>query len=195
MNDKRLDFNPVLISTERSRSADFTIAFLQVVGFAALTALCADAKIYLSFSPVPITLQSLAVILSGAILGARKGMLSQMLLIAAGAAGFSVFSQKGAGYLALMGPTGGYILGFVLTAYVVGWMKDHRYFQGFWQTNMLLFISSLFIFIPGVLWLKVLTNISFSHALTIGFYPYLIGDVLKTLVASSFVFGLKKLRG
>jgi biotin transport system substrate-specific component len=182
----------ISIGTERSRTLDYSIAILQILGFAGLTALCADAKIYLSFSPVPITLQSLAVILSGALLGSKKGALSQIVLIAIGASGLSVFSVKGAGYLALLGPTGGYILGFVLAAFVAGWMKEHSFLVGFWKTNAFLFLASLFIFIPGVVWLKTFTGVSTSSALTMGFYPYLLGDIIKTLAAVSFVAVLKK---
>lgn len=157
---------------------------LQILAFTTLTALAAHIRIPLPFTPVPITLQSLVVILAGIFLGSKKGATSQIALILAGFLGFSVFSQSGPAYAVVLGPTGGYILGFVFAAYVAGWMKEHLELQGFWSRSLALFGASLFIFIPGVFWLKIFTGQNWGLALSLGLYPFLLGDILKTLVAA-----------
>jgi len=132
-------------------------ASLQIAGFAALTGLCAHAKFFLPFTPVPITLQTLAVVLAGAMLGPYKGALSQMALIAAGLIGLPVFAQASV-------VTGGYLLGFILAAFVAGWIFQYSKPKSFFLKFNLLFIASLFIFLPGVIWLKTFTGMSFSKA-------------------------------
>jgi len=181
------------VQTETLRSftvSKAVIVGLQIVGFAALTALCSHAKFYLPFTPVPITLQTLAVVLAGAMLGSKKGAASQLTLIGASLAGIPVFSTPGA----VFGPTGGYILGFVLAAYVSGWMFERLNTKSFMVKFGLLFLASLFIFLPGVVWLKTLTGISFSKAIALGFTPFLIGDLIKTLIATLFLTGSEKIK-
>lgn len=155
----------------------------QIAAFTLLTALCAHAKFYLPFTPVPITLQSFAVVLSGALLGSRKGLASQVLLLVAGSMGFSVFSA-GTGLAVILGPTGGYLLGFLLSAYVAGKIFESEKNLGFFKTNSYLFLASLFIFLPGVVWLKVFTDASWASAIQMGFVPFIAGDILKTVLAS-----------
>lgn len=94
--------------------------------FAALTAVVSPVKIPLGFTPVPITLQTLMVLLSGAVLGARYGALSQALYLLVGALGLPVFAGGGSGFGAILGPTGGYLLSYPLAAATVGFMKDWK---------------------------------------------------------------------
>jgi len=170
----------------------FAVALLQILGFAGLTALCSKAQFYLPFTVVPITLQSFAVVLAGALLGPEKGALSQMALIGSGMGGLPVFTPHGPGFLGFFGPTGGYILGFVLAAYVTGVLFQRLRPRGFFSTSVLLFIASLFIFIPGVLWLKVYTGNHLSAALQQGFFPFIPGDILKSFMAAGVLMGLQK---
>ncbi len=173
---------------------NISIASLQIIGFAALTALCAQVKIPLPFTPVPLTLQTLAVVLSGAVLGSRKGALSQIALIASGTMGLQVFSQAQPGYSLLMGPTGGYIIGFVIAAYITGLGFEKLKLDNFMKRSLFLFIASFAIFFPGVIWLKIITNTSFISALTLGFVPFLIGDIIKTIAACSFLSALDRFK-
>lgn len=173
------------------KSSVLLISILQIVAFAVLTALCA-ARIPLPFSPVPITLQSLSVVLAGAMLGPWRGALSQITLIGMGLIGLPVFSDRLPGFITLAGPTGGYILGFVLCAFVTGWIVRYQKPAGFWTKSLYFFVASLFIFLPGVLWLKVLTGASLATALAMGFYPFLLGDVIKTFVAAGFLKAVRK---
>ncbi|HRK02519.1 MAG TPA: biotin transporter BioY, partial [Oligoflexia bacterium] len=125
------------------------------------------------------------VLMSGLFLGPWKGAVSQALYIGLGALGLPFFAAPAA----LAGPTGGYILGFVLAAFLTGSLsqkiKDH---SGVWnkiKTYGLVLIASLGIFVPGVLWLKLLTGQSWSASLAMGFVPFIIGDLIKTAIAVS----------
>lgn len=160
----------------------------------ALCILCAQIRIPLPGTAVPITLQSFAVLLSGALLGASRGALSQAILIGLGAAGFSVFSSGGPGYLALLGPTGGYIVGFVLAAYVSGLLFELKRPKSFFIQSLYLFIGSLFIFVPGLVWLKAFTHATWTQTLAMGLWPFLIGDIVKVLLASSVYYSQQKIR-
>lgn len=177
-------------STSSITTRSLATGLVQVLAFTVLTALCAHARFYLPFTPVPITLQSFAVILAGAFLGSQKGFASQALLIAAGAVGLNVFSA-GAGIAVILGPTGGYLLGFMLAAFVAGKMAERKTLKGFWETSALLFVASLFILIPGVIWLKVLTGSSWISAIQMGFIPFIIGDIVKTFAAAAAVKALR----
>ncbi len=174
------------LSTTSKSSTTLTTWFLKwatpVILMSLLTALAAQAKFYLPFTPVPITLQSLVVILSGAWFGMNRGAASQVLLAVLCAFQVPVYSQAGA----LFGPTGGYILGFVFAAMAAGFLRDRGWLKknGFLMSSLLLFAASMFIFIPGVIWLKVWTGRTFYEALAMGFFPFLIGDVVKTLTAA-----------
>lgn len=159
-----------------------------ILMFALLTAAGSQIKFYLPFTPVPVTLQSLAVVLAGGFLGSRAGLASQVLMILLGIFGLPVLTNSDVSMLqALTGATGGYILGFMICAYVVGKMQEAKVFRSFLSTYGYLFAASLFIFIPGVIWLKFFLNLTWTAAILQGFVPFLIGDVLKTLIAAGAV--------
>ena len=103
----------------------YTIGYsiLQVLFFALLIGFSAQIKIQLPFTPVPITLQTFFVILSGAYLGFSKGVFSNILYISAGLSGFPIFAGFGSGIIHLLGPTGGYIFGFIFALGVAGFLK------------------------------------------------------------------------
>jgi len=163
-----------------------------VVFFCALTALASSARIYLPFSPVPITLQTMAVALGGVFLGAWGGISSQLLLIALSGLGFQVFSGTQTGWASLVGPTGGYVLGFMLYAFVLGALRDRGALKGMTRSFILILASSLFVLVPGVLWLKVSQSMTWSVALSAGFVPFLIGDVIKSFLAASVFVSFQK---
>jgi biotin transport system substrate-specific component len=175
-----------------SRTSDWVFVAFQILFFSVLTALCAQIKFYLPFTPVPITLQSFAVIMAGATLGSHRGAISQAFLLVLGGLGFQVFTGDVSGWQALLGPTGGYILGFILAAYVAGAMREKGYLKGFWRSALWMFIASFFIFLPGVVWLKVATSLSWQQAVLLGFVPFLAGDVVKTLMAAGSHWTLSK---
>jgi biotin transport system substrate-specific component len=166
--------------------------------FAALMAVSANTFIYLPFTPVPITLQVLTVIFSAIMLGGRWAMASQFAYIAMGLAGMPVFAGFISGPAALMGPTGGYIMGFALAAYITGMLATGKYFNACIKKNDYLstfiagFSGLLVIYMMGGLHLcgflyslspgKPLADIIRS-AWIMGIRPFIILDVAKILAA------------
>jgi biotin transport system substrate-specific component len=164
------------------------------LAFAVLTYLGSQVSIYLPFTPVPITLQVLTVILAGLMLGPRLGALSQLEYVMAGVLGAPVFAGGKSGLIALLGPTGGYIVGFVFAAYVTGTVYS-IYRKG---SNWSLFLSSalgdITILFLGAAWLAVgfiLTGSSIvesiSKSVMVGIVPFIGIDFLKVMVAAIFV--------
>ena len=146
-------------------------------------ALLAQVKIPLSFTPVPLTGQTFAVLLVGATLGSKRGALSMLLYIALGAFGLPVFAGGAAGLAYLSGATLGYLIGFVIAAYVIGLLAE-RGLERSVRTSILPFlIGTVIIYICGVAWLTIVLG-SISKAVMAGLVPFLIGDLIKLLAAS-----------
>ena len=153
---------------------------IAVLAFAAATALGAYVRVPVPLTPVPMTLQTLFVVLAGALLGPRLGAASQLAYLGAGIAGLPVFTA-GAGLGYLLGPTGGYLLAFPVTAFLAGLVAQGVTGRGIGALAALfvgLFAASLVILFGGAGWLGVLTG-DYAGALTLGLVPFLIGDVVK----------------
>ncbi len=158
---------------------------IAVAAFAIATALGAQVFVPLPFTPVPMTLQTLFVVLAGALLGPTLGAASQVAYLAMGVAGLPVFFGGSFGLAHLLGPTGGYLLAFPVTAYVAGLLarpgrkgllEGARLFAG-------LFLASLVILVGGTAWLAALTG-DLAGAAALGLVPFLIGDVVKVGLAT-----------
>jgi biotin transport system substrate-specific component len=155
-----------------------------VASFVILTSLGAFVRVPLPFTPVPLTLQTFFVLLSGAFLGSNLGALTQLSYLFLGASGVSLFSGVACGPYYLLGPTGGYLLGFVAAAFFLG--KALKYSSNnFFLTFTMFCVADVMILSCGVLWLKVLTGYSFSQLIFIGFVPFVAGDILKASVAAA----------
>ena len=153
-----------------------------------LMALLAQVRIPLGFTPVPLTGQTLGVLLVGALLGSRRGAAALALYIAEGVLGLPFFAGGGSGWAYLLGPTGGYLLGFVAAASVVGWLAE-RGLERKLRTALLPFAAgTLVIYLCGAGWLAVLMGVQKAFAL--GVLPFLFGDVLKALFAALLLPGL-----
>jgi len=153
-----------------------------VLAFAAFMSLGAFVRIPLPFSPVPLTLQTFFVLLSGACLAGNFGGLSQLVYVLLGTAGLPVFSQAGSGVLYLLGPTGGYLLGFVLASLFIG--RLIRHIPDKVSSIFVLFcLADLILLSFGVLWLKFISGCPLTKSLLIGFLPFIPGDLLKALAA------------
>ena len=137
--------------------------------------------------PVPVTGQTFAVLLAGAVLGARRGALSVLAYIAEGLAGLPVFAQGKAGLLALAGPTGGYLVGFVAAAYVVGLLAQRGWDRRPNTTALAMIAGNLVLYSFGLAWLFCLSSIFAkplsSGVLSVGLYPFLFGDIIKIGIA------------
>lgn len=160
----------------RSLAKDATL----VVGGATLTAIC--SQIAIPWIPVPFTLQTFAVLLCGLVLGSRRGMLSQATFVVAGAAGLPVFQGFTGGFLHLAGPTGGYLIGFVLAAGVVGMFAEREWDRKVLTNAVAMVAGSLVILGVGCAWLSV--YVGWHKALWGGVLPFLPGDAIKAIAAS-----------
>lgn len=147
---------------------------------ASLTAV--GAYIHVPIGPVPIVLQNLFVLLAGLLLGARWGLTSIAVYVLVGACGVPVFAGGKGGLAALAGPTGGYLLGYILAALLVGWLASRQ--QKRLALDILaVVVGSLVIYALGVPWLKWVTNWPWDKALMLGMLPFLPGDAFKAAIA------------
>jgi biotin transport system substrate-specific component len=146
-------------------------------------AVLAQVKIPLPFTPVPLTGQTFAVLLIGETLGSTRGAASMVLYIALGALGLPVFAGGASGIAYLSGATLGYLVGFVMAAYVIGRLAE-RGLERNVRTSVLPFlIGTIMIYICGIAWLMIVLG-SFDQAITAGLLPFLIGDAIKLMAAS-----------
>ena len=150
-----------------------------VIAFSLVTAACAQISIHLPFSPVPITGQTFAVLLSGAVLGWRRGFLSQVVYLAEGAAGLPVFADGAGSALRLVGPSGGFLLCFPLAAALVGYLVEQGVARSAWKLVGALVSADMLILLAGSTWLHLLFRVPYAQAWLLGFYPFLIADVAK----------------
>ncbi len=155
-----------------------------VVGFAVLTAVAAQWRIPLPFTPVPITGQTFAVLLAGAALGVRAGAASQLLYVAMGAVGLPVFSGARGGWEVVTGATGGYLVGFVVAAAVVGALAERRHDRHFSTTLSAFVVGSFVIYAFGTTGLMWAANMNPTEAIVKGVAPFVFGDVLKAGLAA-----------
>lgn len=157
--------------------------FIGVTAFIFLTALSAFVRIPLPFTPVPVTLQTLFVLLSGAFLGANLGGISQVGYILLGTLGLSIFTGVGSGVLYILGPTGGYLAGFVLASiFVAKFINSAR--NNFLAVFFLFCLADLVLLTSGMLWLKISLSLNTAKALMIGILPFIPGDLLKAFAAA-----------
>ncbi len=164
----------------RSRTSASDTAW--IVGFSLFTALAAQMEIRLPYTPVPITLQTLAVLLAGAVLGSRRGFLSQALYLAEGAAGLPVFAGGAATVVHLMGPTGGYLWSYPFAAALIGWMVERGASRRAVTFAAALISSDLVILVSGLVWVHQFFGTTFRQALALAFFPFLVGDIIKVVV-------------
>lgn len=164
-----------------------------VVAGSILVALCAQIKVNLPFTPVPITGQTFAVLTVGGLLGSRLGPLSLLLYMAEGSVGllwgsetrgFNVFADGTGGWEIIAGPTGGYIVGFVLAAFVVGWLTERGLDRNPLTASIAMFVGNVALYIPGLIWLDHKFP---GMAFEFGLYPFILGDFAKLLLAASIL--------
>lgn len=169
---------------------------IAVAFFAALTTVGAWISFPLPFSPVPIVLANLIALLSGAILGKWLGPLSQIVYLTMGIAGIPVFANHTAGPSVIAGPTGGYLIGYVLASFVTGLLVEYLpHFSGSRAVEsarlaISLTSGALVIYLTGVPWLARVAGMDIQTALVKGFYPYLPGDAVKIIVGTTLCLSL-----
>lgn len=162
-----------------------------IVAGSAAVGLAAQLEVRLPFTPVPMTGQPFAVLLVGALLGARRGALAMLAYLGEGALGLPVFSGGAAGVAKLLGPTGGYLLGFVPAAFVTGFLAERGWDRRVLTTWAAMALGSTMIFLCGVPWLA--RFVGWEAALPAGLYPFVVGDVIKQVLAALALPGAWKL--
>ena len=168
----------VMFGTQSSNLTSYDISLfkkiLLLIAGVALLAICAHLKV--PFYPVPITMQTLAVMLIGFTYGARLGSSTIVVYLSFGAIGAPVFAG-GAGLAYMSGPTGGYLFGFLVAVYLIGYFTEKGYGRTFISTLFLALLGTIVFYVFGVGWLT--TILGFEKAITFGLLPFLYGDVLK----------------
>ncbi len=161
-----------------------------VLGGALLTAAAAQISIPLGFTPVPVTGQTLAVLLVGATLGVRRAVASQVLYWVLGAVGFPFYSAGEGGWEAATGSTFGYFVGFVLAAALVGHLAERGQDRSFVTSATAMLAGTVVIYLCGVSWLAYSLGVPFysgsgEDAFTYGLAPFIVGDLIELAVAAA----------
>jgi biotin transport system substrate-specific component len=157
---------------------------LMLISVGALfVAILAQVKIPLPFTPVPLTGQTFAVLLVAAALGSKRGAASMAFYIALGAFGLPVFAGGAAGMAYLTGATLGYLIGFVLAAYVIGLLAERGLERNIRTSVFPFLVGTIIIYACGVSWLAALLG-NFSKAITAGLIPFVVGDIIKLVAAA-----------
>lgn len=166
--------------TRRSVAADATLILLGSLLVAAF------AQLSIPMQPVPITGQTFAVLLVGMALGSRRGALALTAYLAEGIAGLPVFAEAKFGLATVQGPTGGYLLGFIAAAWLVGLLAEKGFDRGLLKTLAAMAAGTAMIYLCGVVWLSPFVGgiAGESGALALGMYPFLLGDAIKAVAAA-----------
>lgn len=152
-----------------------------VLMLAGTLVLAISAKVQVPFWPVPVTMQSLAVLVLAMSFGLRLGVATLALYLVQGALGLPVFAS-GAGLAYLAGPTAGYLFGFVAAAAVVGWLAERGWDRTIWLSMAAMTLGTLILMGSGVAWLSTL--IGFEQAVASGFTPFIVGGILKIVLGA-----------
>lgn len=173
-----------LIAGDRSRTARLAWDVTLVVGAAAMVGALAQVSIKLSFTPVPITGQTLGVLLAGASLGWRRGAAAMALYGLAGIAGVPWFAGATSGYV---GASFGYIIGFFLAAAACGYLAERGADRSVLGSVPAMIAGEILIYLAGVTWLAVDLHVGVGTALHLGFTPFVIGDAIKAAIAAGLL--------
>jgi biotin transport system substrate-specific component len=161
--------------------ASLMAAFIAVGGYLAIP-----------IGPVPIVLQNLFVLVAALLLGGRWASAAVAVYLLAGACGLPVFAGGGGGLGHLFGPRGGYLFGFLAAAFVVGRISEMSGLRPGWEIAGMV-VGSLLVYAIGVPWLSTMLGLSYSKALAVGMYPFVVGDVLKIVAALAIVKSVRPL--
>jgi biotin transport system substrate-specific component len=171
-----------------------TKALVVVLGSIALTI---SAKLKVPFYPVPMTMQVFVVLALGLMLGFRLGVATVLLYLAEGALSLPVFAgtpERGLGLAYMMGPTGGYLLGYLFAVAAVGWLAEWGWTRRLPEAVAIAFLGLLLIYVPGLLWLGTVVGWD-KPIFEYGFTPFILGDAVKVLLAALLVTGIWQWKG
>ncbi len=183
------------VISQRALPRSGLVSVLLVAAAAGLTAIAAQWRIILPFTPVPITGQTFAVLLTGAALGWKLGAAGQLLYVAVGVLGAPIFADGLGGVEVIQGATGGYLVGFIFAAGLVGWMAAHRQDRTFATMFTAFIAGTALIYAFGVIGLMMATGWPLGEAVEKGVVPFLLGDLIKATAAGLILPGAWRLLG
>jgi biotin transport system substrate-specific component len=184
------------VITDRVFPRSRVSSLILVVAAAALTALAAQWRIDLPFTPVPITGQTFAVLLTGAALGMSRGAAGQVVYVGAGFLGLPVFAGGESGWSnTVAGGTVGYLFGFVVAAGLIGYMAERRQDRTFPTMFTAFVVGSVVIYAFGVAGLMITLGMSLNEAVVAGVIPFVVGDIIKASAAGVLLPGAWRLVG
>jgi biotin transport system substrate-specific component len=166
---------------------------LLVTGGAVFIALVAQLAFYLPFTPVPVTGLTFGVIVTGAAMGAVRGLLATLLYVLLGVAGLPVYADASYGIDVLLGVTGGYLVGSVLAAALTGFLAEKAWDRKVVSAVPSMLLGELVIFTVGVGWLMIVLDVGLAEGLALGFLPFIVGEVVKLVAAGLLLPGAWKL--
>jgi len=173
----------------RALAGDPSLARQVAMVLAGSLLVAASAQVSVPMYPVPMTLQTLAISLIGLTYGARLAAITLAVYLVQGALGLPVFAGGAATLPYMMGPTGGFLIGFVAMAWATGWLVERGLDRGIVRLFVASFLPALGLFVPGVLWLWAVTPLSIEGAFAAGALPFLPGAVVKAAIAALIVAG------
>jgi biotin transport system substrate-specific component len=173
---------PIVISETVLRSVG-------VLVFIVLTGLGAFVRIPLPFTPVPITLQTFFVLLAGAMLGKKFGFFSQAGYVTLGAIGVPIFAGATSGIGCLLGPSGGYLFGFMVASFLIGILLEKN--KNFTQIITAFLVATVVIYVFGIMWLMAVLRVGLGKAIFVGIVPFIGGDLIKLILAALIYDKLK----
>ena len=174
---------PTLTTRYLPRISSWVRDLILILAGSLLIAAFAQIRIPLPFTPVPITGQTFAVLLVGAALGSTRGILATLLYLCEGVLGLPFFAGGAGGLHVLLGPTAGYLMGFIAASYFIGLLAEKGLERSIKTSILPFLVGTAVIYIFGVTWLTILMG-SFGKAVAAGFLPFLIGDAIKLIAAA-----------
>ncbi len=168
---------------EKSKSS----AYVQIGALTLLTIISAQVVIPLPFTPVPLTLQTFAILFGAAAIGPYKSTIAQFLYLLIAAVGFPVLASDKGGVEALFGATTGYLIAFLVASFVVGYVAKQFSTRKFINVLVGFFIGTFLIYFFGATWLSFYTGNGLAYGISKGVIPFIFGDILKALLAASLL--------
>ncbi|CAN5228150.1 biotin transporter BioY [soil metagenome] len=178
--------------TEARHTDPLWRSLLMILGFVGLIAMC--ARIAIPFYPVPITLQTGAVLLAGALSGPRRGVAAVVLYLALAAAGLPVLANGAGGLAAMTGGTAGYLIAFPACAFIAGWAAEQGRLDAVVQGFVILLIAHAVTLALGVAWLILSVGLDPARAVEVGATPFLIGAVIKSALVLATLWIWRRIR-
>jgi len=189
----RLTYAPLAAPAWRDSAGNARLLPMMILAIAGTILLTVSAKVQVPFWPVPMTMQTFVAILIGVAYGWRLGAATVALYLLEGMFGLPIFAgtpERGIGLAYMTGPTGGYLIGFLLAAYVAGWLTERGWAESPLKLILLFLVGHVVIFVPGLAWLATL--IGAEKTVASGLLPFLPGTIVKSLLGAGVVFGLRR---